>query len=67
MIWQLRYTADTLSGTRHVIPLPLSPLVIALVTQNGSANHIMPVLSITSASVPALVPFPQLSPLVRSY
>ncbi len=39
----------------------------APVTQNGSVNCITPILSITPVSVPAPVPFPQLSPLVHSY
>ncbi len=49
------------------VPLPPPHPVTASVTQNGGVNHITPVLSMTPVSVLALVPFPQLSPLVRSY
>ncbi len=41
--------------------------MIASVTQSGGVSPTMPVLSMTRASVPALVPFPQLSPLVHRY
>src|SRR6266851_2744920 len=36
VIWQLRCTTDTLSGIRHVVPLPPPYLVVVLVTPNGS-------------------------------
>ncbi len=58
VIWQLRYTADTLSRTRHITLFSPPCLVSAPVTQNGGVNRIMPVLSMTPASVLALVPFP---------
>src|SRR6266851_6877479 len=66
--WQPRCTEDASSGTRHVVPLP-PYLLIALVTVllNGGASPMTPALSMTYASVPVLVPFPQLSPHVRSY
>ena len=66
--WQPRYTADALSGTRHVVstlPLPLIASVVVLL--NGGASPMTPALSMTHASVPVSVPFPQLSPHVRSY
>src|SRR5216683_7028816 len=67
MIWQPRCTEDTLSRMRHIILFPLPCLVIASVTLNSSVSCITPVLSMTHASVLALVPFPQLSPLVCRY
>ncbi len=53
---------------RHVVPsLFLSPIAHVTVLLNGSASPITPALSTTHASVPVPVPFPQLSPHVRSY
>ena len=67
VIWQLRCTTGTLSRTGHAI-LVLTPyLVSVLVTQISSVNRITPVSYTTPVSALALVPFPQLSPLVRSY
>ena len=67
VIWQPRCTEDASSRMRHVVLFPLLCLVIASVTPNGGVSHITLVLSMTHASVPAPVPFPQLSPHVRSY
>ncbi len=67
MTWQPRCTTDTLSRIRHAIPFPLPSPVIAVVTLNGSVNHMMPVLSTTPVSAWVLVPFPQLSPHICSY
>jgi len=67
VIWQPRCTADALSETRHVMPIPFSCLKSAVVTLIGGVNHIMPVLSMTHASVLAPVPFPQLNLPIRSY
>ncbi len=39
----------------------------AVVLLNGSASPMTPALSMTHASVPVLVPFPQLSPHIPSY
>src|SRR5216683_3948792 len=66
--WRPRCTRGASSGTRHVVPLP-SPPLIALVTVplSGAANPMTPALSMTHASAPAPVPFPQLSPHVPSY
>ncbi len=66
--WRPRCTRGALSGTRHVVPLP-SPLLIAHVTAppSGAASPMGPALSMTHASAPVPVPFPQLSPRVRSY
>src|SRR6266851_3012132 len=53
---------------RHVVPiLPLPLIMSAVVLLNGSASPMTPALSMTHASVPVLVPFPQLSPHVCSY
>src|SRR6266851_316272 len=66
--WQMRCTTDALSGTRHVVPtLPLLLIVSVVVLLNGGVSPMTPALSMTHASVPVLVPFPQLSPYVRSY
>src|SRR5216683_1602472 len=66
--WRPRCTKDALSGTRHVVPTPpLSLIALVTVLLNGSANPMTPVLSMTHASALVLVPFPQLSPHVRSY
>src|SRR6266851_1351453 len=66
--WRTRCTTDTSSGMRHIV---LNPplLLIALVTVllNGGASYITPALSMTHASVPVPVPFPQLSLHVCSY
>ncbi len=66
--WRTRCTTDASSGMRHIV---LNPplLLIALVTVllNGGVSPITPALSMTHASVPVPVPFPQLSPHVRSY
>src|SRR6266851_2786776 len=68
MTWRPRCTADTLSGTRHVIPTPPLPLTASVVVLlNGGASPITPALSMTHASVLVPVPFPQLSPHIRSY
>src|SRR5712671_2885961 len=68
MTWRPRCTEDTSSGTRHVILSPLLSLIThVIVLLNGGANPMTPALSMTHASVPVPVPFPQLSPHVRSY
>jgi len=41
--------------------------VIVVVTLSGGVNPTMPVSYMTHASALALVPFPQLSPPIRSY
>jgi len=46
---------------------PLSCLMTVLVTQSGGVNPTMLALSITHASVPALVAFPWLSPCIHHY
>ncbi len=67
MIWWPRCTIDARSGTRHVIPLPLPLLMIALATLIGGANPIMRVSYMTRASVPAPVVFPQTSLHIHPY
>src|SRR5216683_6137038 len=67
-IWRPRCTRDASSGTRHVVPAPfLSLIAHVTVLLSGAASPMMPALSMTRASVPAPVPFPQLSPHVLSY
>src|SRR6266851_4994419 len=61
VIWQPRFTADTLSRTRHIISIPTLSPTSTVVTPNGGANPMMHVSSITPVSVPVPVPFPQLS------
>src|SRR5712671_3242182 len=64
----MRCTAGALLGTRHAIPtLPLLLITSVTVLLNGGASPMMPALSMTHAFVPVLVPFPQLSPHIRSY
>src|SRR5216683_3570930 len=66
--WRPRCTKGALSGTRHVIPFPLLSLItLVTVHPNGGVNPMVLALSMTHASVPVLVPFPQLSPHVPSY
>jgi len=66
--WQMRCTAGALSRTRHVVPtLPLTLITSVVVLLNGSASPMTPALSMTHASVPVPVPFPQLSPHICSY
>src|SRR6266851_9211008 len=66
--WWPRCTEDASSGTRHVVPLCPLPLIVRVtVLLNGGASPMMPALSMTHASAPVPVPFPQLSPRVRSY
>src|SRR6266851_2105391 len=66
--WRPRCTEDASSGTRHIVPLPpLSLITRAIVLLNGGANPMTPALSMTHASVPVPVPFPQLSLPVHSY
>ncbi len=53
---------------RHVVPYLLLLLIISVVVLlNGGASPMTPALSMTHASVPVLVPSPQLSPHVPSY
>ncbi len=53
---------------RHVVPtLPLLLIALVTVLLNDGASPMMPALSMTHASVPVPVPFPQLSHHVRSY
>src|SRR5216683_2275144 len=67
-IWWPRCTRDASSGTRHVVPAPfLSLITHVTVLLSGGANPMTPASSMTRASVPAPVPFPQLSPHVPSY
>ena len=66
-IWWPRCTADALSGTGHIILVPIPYLVSVLVTWNGSVNCITPVSYMTPISALAPVPFPQLSLPIRSY
>jgi len=66
--WRTRCTTDTLSRTRHIVlTLILTITASAIVLLNGGASPMMPALSMTHASVPVPVPFPQLSPHIRSY
>src|SRR6266853_6105006 len=66
--WRPRCTEDASSGMRHIIPIPPLPLIAHVtVLLNGGASPMMPALSTTRVSVPVPVPFPQLSPHVRSY
>src|SRR6266851_3216248 len=66
--WRPRCTEDASSGTRHVVLLPpLSLITRAIVLLNGGVNPMTPALSMTHASVPVPVPFPQLSLPVHSY
>ena len=67
VIWQPRCTAGASSRIRCTV-LVLTPYLVSVpVTQNGSVNCIMPVSYMTPASVPAPVPFPQLSLPICSY
>ncbi len=64
----MRCTAGALLGTRHAVPtLPLLLIVSVTVLLNGGVSPMTPALSMTHAFVPVPVPFPQLSPHVRSY
>ncbi len=66
--WWTRCTADASSGMRHIVLTPpLLLIVIAVVLLNGGVSPMMPALSMTHAFVLVLVPFPQLSPHIRSY
>src|SRR6266851_8789282 len=66
--WRPRCTKGTSSGTRHVVPLPsLSPIALVTALLSGAASPMTPALSMTHASAPVPVPFPQLSPHVPSY
>src|SRR5216683_388782 len=66
--WQPRCTKGTSSGTRHVVPSPfLSRIALVTVPLSGAASPMTPALSMTHASVPAPIPFPQLSPHIPSY
>src|SRR5713101_2424357 len=66
--WRPRCTEDASSGTRHIVPIPPLPLIAHVtVLLNGGASPMTPALSMTHASVPVPVPFPQLSPHVCSY
>src|SRR6266851_9902590 len=66
--WRPRCTRGASSGTRHVVVVPpLSLIAHVTVLLTGSASPMTPALSMTCASVPALVPSPQLSPHVCSY
>jgi len=66
--WRPRCTRDASSRTRHVVPIPfLSLITLVTVLLNGGASPMTPASSMTHASVPVPVPFPQLSPHVRSY
>ena len=68
--WYMQWSRDLAAEMhqRHVV-LPLSLSLIARVTVLliGAASPMMPALSMTHASVLVPVPFPQLSPHVRSY
>jgi len=52
---------------RIILTLPPHCFALVTVLLNGGVSPMTPVLSTTHASVPVPVPFPQLSPLVRSY
>src|SRR5713101_60693 len=66
--WRPRCTRGALSGTRHVVLTPfLSLIAHVTVLMSGVASPMGPVSYMTCASVRAPVPFPQLSPRVRSY
>ncbi len=65
--WPPRCTTDASSRTRPIIIYPSPYLMIALVTQSGGVSPTTPALSITYASAPVQVPFPQLSPPVHHY
>src|SRR5216683_2309747 len=66
--WRPRCTRGALSGTRHVVLTPfLSLIAHVTVLMSGVASPMGPVSYTTRASVRAPVPFPQLSPHVRSY
>src|SRR5216683_5614234 len=66
--WQPRCMQDASSGTRHVVSIPsLSLIAHVTVLLNGGASPMTPALSMTHASALVPVPFPQLSPHVRSY
>ena len=66
--WQPRCTRGASSGMRHVVPLPsLSLTALVTASLSGAASPMMPALSMTRASAPVPVPFPQLSPHVPSY
>src|SRR6266851_10422307 len=66
--WRPRCTEDASSGTRHIVPFPLLSLIaLVIVLLNGGASPMAPALSMTHASAPVPVPFPQLSLHVRSY
>src|SRR6266851_6660599 len=64
--WRPRCTSGALSGTRRVVlTVPLSLTAHVIAPLSGAANHMGPFSSMTHASAPAPVPFPQLSPHVR--
>src|SRR6266853_1577281 len=66
--WRPRCIKGASSGTRHVVPLPfLSPIALVTVPLSGAVTPMTPALSMTHASAPVPVPFPQLSPHVPSY
>src|SRR5216683_5508866 len=66
--WRPRCIKGASSGTRHVVPLPpLSPIVLVIVPRSGVASPMGHASSMTCASAPVPVPFPQLSPHVPSY
>src|SRR5229473_5527260 len=66
--WRARCTEDASSGTRHVVLTPSLSLIAHVTAQLiGGVNPMTPVSYMTRASVPVLVPFPQLSPHVPSY
>src|SRR5216683_3440301 len=66
--WRAKCTEDASSGTRRVVLTPsLSLIAPVTVRLSGGVNPMTPVSYMTRASVPVLVPFPQLSPHVPSY
>src|SRR5712671_4651517 len=66
--WRPRCTSGVSSGTRRVVLTPsLSLIAHVIAPLRGAANHMGLAFSMTHASAPAPVPFPQLSPRVLSY
>src|SRR6266851_6711767 len=67
MSWLPRCTKDASSRMRHILLFPLPHSAIVPVTLNGVVSPTTPALSMTCASVPALVVSPQLSLPIHPY
>src|SRR6266851_273538 len=66
--WRPRCIKGASSGTRHVVLLPfLSLIALVTVLLSGAASPMTPALSMTHASAPVPVHFPQLNLPAPSY